>query len=148
MDWIEVTARTVDDAKELALDRLGVVEDELEFEVVDEPRKGLFGIGRSDARIRARVKPISREKPSDRKRRGAAPERATTRSGQGGGGGRSGGGQRWRSRQAARGAAATGDEHGAGAGDARPREPQAARRRRPPDPGTDAGGAVVEAGRR
>jgi len=27
MDWIEVTARTVDDAKELALDRLGVVED-------------------------------------------------------------------------------------------------------------------------
>ena len=40
MDWIEVTARTVDEAKELALDRLGVVEDELEFEVVDEARKG------------------------------------------------------------------------------------------------------------
>ncbi len=57
MDWIEVTARTVDDAKELALDRLGVVEDELEFEVVDEPRRGLFGIARGDARIRARVKP-------------------------------------------------------------------------------------------
>ena len=46
MDWIEVTARTVDDAKELALDRLGVVEDELEYEVVDEARKGLFGIAR------------------------------------------------------------------------------------------------------
>ena len=61
MDWIEVTARTVDDAKELALDRLGVVEDELEFEVVDEARKGVLGMGRSDARIRARVKPISRE---------------------------------------------------------------------------------------
>ena len=40
MDWIEVTARTVDDAKELALDRLGVVEDELEFEVVDEAAQG------------------------------------------------------------------------------------------------------------
>ena len=88
MDWIEVTARSVDEAKELALDRLGVVEDELEFEVVDEPRKGLFGIARSDARIRARVKPISREKPNDRKRR----RRPTERSSRGGGhsGGRGG----------------------------------------------------------
>jgi spoIIIJ-associated protein len=84
MDWIEVTARTVDDAKELALDRLGVVEDELEYEVVDEARKGLFGIARGDARIRARVKPISREKPSDRKRR-RRPNERTARGGQGGG---------------------------------------------------------------
>ncbi len=50
MDWIEVTARTVEEAKELALDRLGVVEDELEFEVIDERRGGLFR--RPDARIR------------------------------------------------------------------------------------------------
>jgi spoIIIJ-associated protein len=92
MDWIEVTARTVDDAKELALDRLGVVEDELEFEVVDEARKGLFGIARGDARIRARVKPISREKPSDRKRRGRRPNERSPRGGQRGG--RGGGGQR------------------------------------------------------
>ncbi len=70
MEWIEVTGRTVDDAKELALDRLGVVEDELEFEIVDEPKSGLFGrIGRTEARIRARVKPLSREKPGDRRRR-------------------------------------------------------------------------------
>src|SRR5262249_28582445 len=73
------------------LDRLGVVEDELEFEVVDEPRKGLFGISRGDARIRARVKPISREKPTDRKRR-RRPNERSSRSGQGGGG--RGGGQR------------------------------------------------------
>jgi spoIIIJ-associated protein len=38
MDWIEVTARSVDEAKELALDRLGVVEDELEVELLDEAR--------------------------------------------------------------------------------------------------------------
>jgi spoIIIJ-associated protein len=81
MDWIEVTARTVDDAKELALDRLGVVETELEFEVLDEPRSGLFR--RSDARIRARVKPLSREKPVDRRRRRRGNERS--------GGSRSGG---------------------------------------------------------
>src|SRR2546425_1874802 len=85
MDWIEVTARTVEEAKELALDRLGVVEDELEYEVVDEARKGLFGIARGDARIRARVKPISREKPSDRKRR-RRPSEHSPRSGQGGSG--------------------------------------------------------------
>src|SRR5438552_3846930 len=91
MDWIEVTARTVEDAKELALDRLGVVEDELEYEIVDEARKGLFGIARGDARIRARVKPISREKPSDRKRRRRPTERSP-RSGPGGGGRGTGGG--------------------------------------------------------
>jgi spoIIIJ-associated protein len=78
MDWIEVTARSVDEAKELALDRLGVVEDELEYEVLDEPRGGLFGLGRSDARIRARVKPMSRDKPTDRRRRrGGSRERRT-----------------------------------------------------------------------
>src|SRR5207344_2447244 len=69
VEWIEVSARTLDDAKELALDRLGVVDDELEFEVIDEPKSGLFGIGRTEARIRARVKPLSREKPADRRRR-------------------------------------------------------------------------------
>jgi spoIIIJ-associated protein len=96
VDWIEVTARTVDEAKELALDRLGVVEDELEVEIVDEPRRGILGMGRGDARIRARVKPISREKPSDRKRR-RRPNERTGGSGRGGQGGGRGGGSRGRS---------------------------------------------------
>jgi spoIIIJ-associated protein len=104
VDWIEVTARTVDDAKELALDRLGVVEDELEFEVVDEPRRGLFGIARGDARIRARVKPISREKPADRKRR-RRPNERTPRGGQGG---RSGGGGQRGGRSGGRGSERSG----------------------------------------
>jgi spoIIIJ-associated protein len=69
MEWIEVSARTLPAAVELALDRLGVVEAELEYEVVDEPKSGLFGLGRTEARIRARVKPLSREKPVDRRRR-------------------------------------------------------------------------------
>ena len=75
MEWIEVSARTLDDARELALDRLGVVADELEYEVIDEPRGGLFGIGRTEARIRARVKPISRDKPADRRRRRSSERR-------------------------------------------------------------------------
>jgi spoIIIJ-associated protein len=109
MDWIEVTARTVEDAKELALDRLGVVEDELEYEVVDEARRGLFGIARGDARIRARVKPISREKPSDRKRR-RRPSEHSPRSGQGGSG-RGGGGR------GASGGGSPGSPRGGRAGD-------------------------------
>jgi len=93
MDWIEVTAKTVDDAKELALDRLGVVEDELEFEVVDEPTRGLFR--RTDARIRARVKPISREKPNDRsRRRRSGRGEGAKRGGSGRGGSGRGGGDR------------------------------------------------------
>jgi spoIIIJ-associated protein len=75
MEWIEVSARTLEEARELALDRLGVVADELEYEVIDEPRGGLFGLGRTDARIRARVKPLSREKPPDRRRRRSTERR-------------------------------------------------------------------------
>jgi len=82
MDWIEVTAKTVEAAKELALDRLGVVEDELEYEVIDEPRTGF--LRRSDARIRARVMPLSREKPSDRRRRRGAERSSGGRTAPGG----------------------------------------------------------------
>ena len=78
MEWIEVSARTLEDARELALDRLGVVADELEYEVIDEPRGGLFGIGRTEARIRARVKPISREKPADKRRRRTSERRPSS----------------------------------------------------------------------
>jgi spoIIIJ-associated protein len=77
VDWIEVTAKSIAEAKELALDRLGVIEDELEYEVLDEPKGGLFGLGRADARIRARVKPLSREKPVDRRRRRGRSDRPT-----------------------------------------------------------------------
>ena len=57
MEWVETTARTVEEAKEQALDQLGVAEDDAEFEVLDEPRAGLFGRVRGEARVRARVRP-------------------------------------------------------------------------------------------
>lgn len=68
MEWIETTGKTVADAVEQALDMLGVDEDNLEYDVVTEPKGGFLGMGRTDARIRARVKPISREKPGERRR--------------------------------------------------------------------------------
>lgn len=57
MEWVETTGRTVEEAKELALDQLGVDEADAEFEVVEEPKSGLFGRIRSEARVRARVRP-------------------------------------------------------------------------------------------
>ncbi|MEX0665571.1 MAG: RNA-binding cell elongation regulator Jag/EloR [Acidimicrobiia bacterium] len=64
---METTGRTVAEALDSALDELGVDEDEVEYEVMEEPRGGL--LGRREARIRARVKPVSREKPGERRRR-------------------------------------------------------------------------------
>jgi spoIIIJ-associated protein len=57
MEWVETTGRTVEEAKELALDQLGVDGVDAEFEVLEEPKVGLFGRMRSEARVRARVKP-------------------------------------------------------------------------------------------
>lgn len=73
MEWIEITARTVQEALDAALDELGVDEGDVEYEVLEEPRRGLRGLlGTSPgARIRARVKPISREKPDRRRRSGS-----------------------------------------------------------------------------
>ena len=70
MEWIESTGKSIDAAIENALDTLGVKEKELEYEIISEPKKGVFGLGGNEARIKARVKPISREKSRDKKRRG------------------------------------------------------------------------------
>src|SRR5437773_532828 len=69
MEWVQTTGRTVDEALEAALDELGVHQEDVEFEVLDEPKAGLFGrFGGSEARVRVRLRPISREKPQDRRR--------------------------------------------------------------------------------
>jgi spoIIIJ-associated protein len=69
MEWVETTARTVEEAKEQALDQLGVAEDDAEFEVLDEPRAGLFGRVRGEARVRARVRPTQPRAKVERGRR-------------------------------------------------------------------------------
>lgn len=57
MEWIETTGRNVEEAKNRALEILGLEEREAEFEVLAEEKTGLFGRVRSEARVRARVKP-------------------------------------------------------------------------------------------
>ena len=69
MQWVETTGRTVEEAKEAALDQLGVDERDAEFEVLAEPKRGLFGIGGSEARVRARVRPTVPRPKDDRRRR-------------------------------------------------------------------------------
>lgn len=73
MEWVETTGRTVEEAKDAALDRLGVDERDAEFDVVEEARSGLFGRVRQEARVRARVRPDQprpRVERRDRRRRG------------------------------------------------------------------------------
>src|SRR5437764_2657554 len=70
MEWVETTGRTIAEALDAALDELGVDEEDVEYEVLEEPKSGFLGrLGSSEGRIRARVKPISREKPGERQRR-------------------------------------------------------------------------------
>jgi spoIIIJ-associated protein len=72
VEWVETTGRTVEEAKDEALDRLGVDEQDAEFDVVEEPRPGLFGRMRGEARVRARVTPKApppKQERRDRKRR-------------------------------------------------------------------------------
>lgn len=78
MDWVEVTGKSVEEAREAALDQLGVDADEAEFEVLEEAKGGLFGLLRSEARVRARVAPTAtRAKGERRERRGRnRPERS------------------------------------------------------------------------
>ena len=57
MEWLEITASSVERAKEQALIHLGVHESDAEFEVLSEARVGLFGRIRQEARVRARVIP-------------------------------------------------------------------------------------------
>lgn len=69
MQWVETTGRTLEDAKSAALDQLGVAEDDAEFEILEEPRPGLFGRVRGEARVRARVRPTQPRPKLDRRSR-------------------------------------------------------------------------------
>lgn len=82
MEWVETTAKTVDEAKELALDQLGIDHDEAEFVIVEEPKPGLFRRMRGEARVRARVSPRKpRAKVERRGRKGRGDQQGGGRAG-------------------------------------------------------------------
>lgn len=69
MQWVETTGRSIEDAKEAALDQLGIDESEAEFEILEEPKTGLFGRQRGEARIRARIVPKAPRPKQERRPR-------------------------------------------------------------------------------
>jgi len=79
MEWVETTGNTLEEAKEAALDQLGVAEDDAEFEVVDEPKAGLFGRTRGEARVRARVRPATPRGNQERRPRKEKGEKSGER---------------------------------------------------------------------
>lgn len=50
---IEVTGKTIEEAKLNALQELGLPEERVEFEILVEPAKGFLGFGAKDAKIKA-----------------------------------------------------------------------------------------------
>lgn len=69
MEWVETTGRTIEEAKKAALEQLGVEEADADFEVLAEPKLGLFGRLREEARVRARVQPRYPRSKVDRRDR-------------------------------------------------------------------------------
>ena len=106
-----MAAKTVAEAKEAALEQLGVAEGDAEIHVLDEPRAGLFGRVRGEARVRARVLPIG-PRPKRVRRPRDRNERSRPGSGRNGQGrsGRNGEANGHREAQPAAGS----DENGSG----------------------------------
>lgn len=81
MEWVETTGKTVEEAVEAALDQLGVDMADAEYEVLEEPKTGLFGRLRTEARVRARVRPTTPRPKEERRGRGrkaaSGPKAAT-----------------------------------------------------------------------
>ena len=56
MDYIEVTGKTVEDARTEALIKLGTTSDQIEVEILEKGSSGFLGIGSKPAVIRVRRK--------------------------------------------------------------------------------------------
>ena len=65
MDFIEFSAKTVNDAITEACQKFVVTSDKLEYEVVEEGSSGFLGIGSKPAVIRAKVKSSIEDKAKD-----------------------------------------------------------------------------------
>ena len=57
MESIEASGKSVDEAVQQALARLGRQRDEVEITVLQEPARGTFGLGSREARVRVAVRP-------------------------------------------------------------------------------------------
>lgn len=65
MEFIEVSAKTVNDAITEACQKLTITSDKLEYEVIDEGSNGFLGFNAKPARIKAKVKSSIDDKAKD-----------------------------------------------------------------------------------
>ena len=56
MEYIEIFAKTVNDAITEACQKLGITSDKLEYEIIEEGSLGFLGIGAKPAKIKACAK--------------------------------------------------------------------------------------------
>lgn len=79
MNVAEKTGKTVEDAVQAALAALGAQREDVDVEVLEEPKKGIFGIGSRDAKVRVTVKEVPQaETPAEPEKEepAAEPEQA------------------------------------------------------------------------
>jgi len=93
VEWVEASGKSLAEAKETVLDMLGVAEDDAEFVVLSEPKAGLFGRQRGEARVQARVRPVSPPPKRTRRQRPDRKREGGDRSRQGGSGAKNGSGR-------------------------------------------------------
>ena len=62
MNELEVSGKTVNEAIQIALEKLGVSEDKVEVTVLKKGRSGVLGMGVEEAKIKVRLKPAAGEK--------------------------------------------------------------------------------------
>ena len=112
MEWVESTGSSIDEAKERALDRLGVHGDDAEFEVISDIKTGLFGRVKEEARVRARVAPATPRAKEERRRGKGRGGRNSQKGSAGRGNSQTSGGDK--SRASSGGNRDTGDNSNAG----------------------------------
>ena len=74
---VEAQAKSVEEAKQLAVEKLGLPADRVEFTVVQEGKPGFLGIGGQPAVITARAKPEQKSRGRRRGRRGGEAKKDT-----------------------------------------------------------------------
>lgn len=77
MDWVETTGKSIDEATSRALAHLGVNKDDAEVEILEEPKTGLFGRVKGEARVRARVRPTGPRPKRTRRSGGGREDRSS-----------------------------------------------------------------------
>lgn len=82
MEWVEIRGETLELAKERALDQLGVAIEDAEFEIVQVPESRWLGLKKTEARVRARVRPTQprAKREGGRQRRGRKGDETKGRS--------------------------------------------------------------------